>query len=81
MFQRLLPDGREAVPGATMVAVLVLARLCEPCSELHIAEDWSGRTALEDRLALPAVLLNDDRLCRAVGSATASRDAAGNSTW
>jgi hypothetical protein len=23
-----------------MAAVLVLARLCEPSSELHIAEDW-----------------------------------------
>ena len=34
---RLLPEGREAVPWATMAAVLVLARLCEPSSELHIA--------------------------------------------
>src|SRR5207249_11860528 len=37
---RWLPEGREAVPWATMAAVLVLARLCEPSSELHIAETW-----------------------------------------
>jgi len=63
---RLLPEGREAVPWATMAAVLVLARLCEPSSELHIAEDWYRRTALEDLLALPAPLVNDDRLYRAL---------------
>lgn len=63
---RWLPEGREAVPWATMAAVLVLARLCEPSSELHIAETWYRGTALEDLLALPAPLVNDDRLYRAL---------------
>jgi len=66
VLARLLPDGREAVPWATMAAVLVLARLCEPSSELHIAETWYRGTALEDLLALPAPLVNDDRLYRAL---------------
>jgi len=66
LLERGLPSGREAVPWATMAAVLVLARLCEPSSELHIAEDWYRRTALEDLLALPAALVNDDRLYRAL---------------
>jgi transposase len=66
LLDRLLPEGREAVPWATMAAILVLARLCEPSSELHIAEDWYRRTALEDLLALPAALVNDDRLYRAL---------------
>jgi hypothetical protein len=66
VLARLLPEGREAVPWATMAAVLVLARLCEPSSELHIAEAWYRRTALEDLLALPAPLVNDDRLYRAL---------------
>lgn len=66
VLARLLPEGREAVPWATMAAVLVLARLCEPSSELHIAEDWYRRTALEDLLALPAARVNDDRLYRAL---------------
>ncbi len=54
ILARLLPEGREAVPWATMAAVLVLARLCEPSSELHIAETWYRGTALEDLFALPA---------------------------
>jgi transposase len=66
VLARLLPEGREAVPWATMAAVLVLARLSEPSSELHIAETWYRGTALEDLLALPAPLVNDDRLYRAL---------------
>lgn len=66
VLERLVPAGREAVPWSTMAAVLVLARLCEPSSELHIAEDWYRRTALEDLLALPTPLINDDRLYRAL---------------
>ncbi len=62
----LLPAGREAVPWSVMAAVLVIARLCEPASELHIAEDWYRRTALEDLLALPGEAVNDDRLYRAL---------------
>jgi transposase len=64
--EELLPRGREEVSWARMAAVLVLARLCEPSSELHIAEDWYRRTALEDLLALPAERVNDDRLYRAL---------------
>ena len=62
----ILPRGREQVPWSTMVAVLVIARLCEPSSELHIAEDWYRRTALEDVLGLAADRVNDDRLYRAL---------------
>ena len=36
----------------------------EPSSELHIAEDWYRKTALEDLLGLPSELVNDDRLYR-----------------
>src|SRR6266851_2287122 len=62
----LMPQGREEVSWADMAAVLVLARLCEPSSELHIAEAWYRGTALEDLLALPTPLVNDDRLYRAL---------------
>ena len=62
----LLPSGREAVPWSLMAVVLVLARLCEPSSELHIAEDWYRTTALEDLLGVPNNQLNDDRLYRAL---------------
>jgi transposase len=66
LCEELLPRGREEVPWSVMAAVLVIARLCEPSSELHIAEDWYRRTALEDLLGLSGELVNDDRLYRAL---------------
>lgn len=59
-------QGREKIPWATMAAILVCARLCEPSSELHIAEDWYRRTALDDILGVPVERVNDDRLYRAL---------------
>ena len=64
--ERLLPAGKERVSWAKMAAVLVTARLCEPSSELHIAEDWYRRTALCDLLQLGDEEVNKDRLYRAL---------------
>jgi len=61
-----MPAGRERVAWATMAAILVIARLCEPSSELHIAEDWYRRTALADLSGVAAERVNDDRLYRAL---------------
>ena len=66
LCRELMPPGREDVSWADMAAVLVLARLCEPSSELHIAEDWYRTTALEDILGIPSEQVNDDRLYRAL---------------
>jgi transposase len=66
LLEGLLPRGREEVPWATMAAVLVIARFCEPSSELHIAEDWFRRTALGDLLGVAEDKVNDDRLYRAL---------------
>ena len=49
-----------------MAAVLVMARLCEPRSELHIAESWYRQTALNDLLGIAEAKVNDDRLYRAL---------------
>jgi len=62
----LMPEGREAMPWAQVAAVLVIARLTEPSSELHIAEAWYRTTALEDLLGLPAEHVDDNRLYRAL---------------
>jgi transposase len=62
----LLPEGKERVAWEKMAAVLVAARLCEPSSELHIAEDWYRRTALGDLLQLGEEQVNKDRLYRAL---------------
>jgi len=66
LCERLLPMGKERISWAKMAAVLVTARLCEPSSELHIAEDWYRRTALVDLLQLGEEAVNKDRLYRAL---------------
>ena len=38
-MRELLRSGREHIAWAKMAAILVVALLCEPSSELHIAED------------------------------------------
>ena len=64
LCERLLPVGEERVAWAKTAAVLVAARLCEPSSELHIAEDWYRRTALSDLLQLGDEAITKDRLYR-----------------
>jgi transposase len=66
LCEQLLPCGKERVAWEKMAAVLVTARLCEPSSELHIAEDWYRRTALADLLQLDDAQVNKDRLYRAL---------------
>ena len=50
--EKVLPRGRETVHWADVAMILVVARLCEPSSELHIAEDWYRGTALEDLIGI-----------------------------
>ena len=61
---QVLTSGKEQVGWEKVAAVLVAARLCEPSSELHIAEDWYRRTALGDLLQLDDLQINKDRLYR-----------------
>ena len=62
----LMLAGRESIAWSQLAAVLVIARLTEPSSELHIAESWYRTTALEDLLGLPAESIYDNRLYRAL---------------
>jgi len=61
-----LPPGRESVSWGEVASILVLARLCEPSSELHVAEDWYRRTALEDLLGVDSAQVYAMRLYRAL---------------
>ena len=61
-----LPDGREEVPWAVMAMVLVLGRLCDPSSELHLAEQVYESSAMSELLGVPSDKVNDDRLYRAL---------------
>ncbi len=40
LLARLMPRGREEVPWPVVAAILILARFCEPASELHIEDAW-----------------------------------------
>jgi transposase len=66
LLGRCLEPGREDIPWSIMAAILGLARLCEPSSELHIAETWYRRTSLEDLLGVPVEQVNKARLYRAL---------------
>jgi transposase len=62
----VLPSGREEIAWASMALVLVLGRLCDRSSELHLAEHFYAASALPDLLGVPAEKVNDDRLYRAL---------------
>ena len=62
----LMPAGREDVPWPVMALVLVICRLCDPSSELRIAEHLFARSALPELLGVAVEQVNDDRLYRAL---------------
>jgi transposase len=62
LLERLVEPGRESVSWATVAAILVIARFCEPSSELHIADTWYRRTALEELLGVTPEQVHTDRL-------------------
>lgn len=63
-LERALPRGEEHIRWSVMALVLVIARLCRPSSELHIAEHFYRQTALADILGVPDAKVNDARLYR-----------------
>jgi len=65
-IERTLPNGKEEIPWPVMAQILILARLCNPSSELHIAEHFYESSAFSDLLGVPAEKVNEDRLYRAL---------------
>jgi transposase len=63
-LEQALPTGREEIPWPVMALILILARLCDPSSELRIAEHFYEASALSDLLGVPANKVNEDRLYR-----------------
>jgi len=74
-FEKVIPAGRAQVAPSLMAQVLVLCRLCDPSSELRIAEHLYGRTAIGDLLGIPAGKMNDDRLYRALDALLVHKEA------
>jgi len=66
LFEKLMPAGREDISWSLMAQILVIARLCDCSSELHIAEHFYKDTALCDLLGVGTDKINDDRLYRSL---------------
>jgi transposase len=66
LLSELLPPKREGVGWGEVIAILVIGRLCEPSSELQVAERWYRTTALEDLLGVRTENIYDERLYRAL---------------
>ncbi len=75
LLEKLIPRGREEVPWFQVAAVLILARLCEPSSELHIENVWYPRTALDDILGVPVEKIHTDRLYAGLDQLLPHKDA------
>jgi transposase len=66
LLDALIERGREEVSWGTMAAILTIARFCEPSSELHIADTWYRRTALEELLGATPEQVHTERLYKAL---------------
>lgn len=66
LFESLMPRGGEDIPWAQMAMVLAICRLCNPSSELFIAEHYYQSTAMPELLGIPAEKVNQQRLYRAL---------------
>lgn len=74
LFEQLMPAGNEEVRWSLIALILIIARLCDSSSELHIAEHFYTHTALSDLLGIPADKVNDDRLYRALDLVLGHKD-------
>jgi transposase len=74
-FDRVIPDGREEIPWSLMALVLILCRLCEPSSELHIAEHFYAQSALADLMGISPEKINEQRLYRALDAILPHKEA------
>jgi transposase len=66
LVDRLVPmRGRSQLTHGEVIAVLVANRLCAP-SPLYDIAGWASSAAIAELFDVPAMLLNDDRLGRAL---------------
>jgi transposase len=63
-FDKRLPEGREDVRWGLMACMVSVSRFVEPSSEIHISDEWYGRTALPEMLGVPADKAEEHRLYR-----------------
>jgi transposase len=74
IVDRHVPQGKETVRPADIVAIEVINRLCGPCSEFALAEHWYVSTGLEDLLGVPDSTVTKDRLYRTLDRLLAAQE-------
>jgi len=52
LLLKIISEGKEEIPWAHVIAIMVIGRLCSPGSELHTAQTWYPGTALIDLFGL-----------------------------
>jgi transposase len=72
---RHVPLKQETVVPADIVAIEVINRLCQPCSEFALAEHWYASTGLEDLMGVPDAEVSKDRLYRTLDRLRAAQEA------
>ena len=71
---RHVPQGKETIAPADVIAIEVINRLCQPCSEFALAEHWYAATGLEDLLGVPDAEVTKDRLYRTLDPLRAAQE-------
>lgn len=74
LLEEAMPTGRENVPWWAMAVTTILCRLCDPTSELQVAQSLYERSPLPDLLGIPADRVNDDRLYRTLDKLVEHKD-------
>jgi transposase len=74
-FKQTLPPGQEHIPWSLTALILIIGRLCEPSSELHLAESFYRRSALADLLGVPVDKVDDNRLYRGLDALLPHKEA------
>src|SRR5450631_2842766 len=64
IVERHVPQGKETIPPADIVAIAVSNRLCQLGSEFDLAEHWYATTALDHLLGIHDEAVTKDRLYR-----------------
>ena len=74
-LKQYITPGKEHVSWSLVSLILVICRLLNPSSELHIAEHYYKSTALSDLLGVPADSVYDNRLYRGLDELLPMKDA------
>lgn len=78
IVDRHVPQGKETIRPADIVAIEVINRLCGPCSEFALAEHWYRSTGLEDLLGVADSAVTKDRLYRTLDQLLKAHEAIEN---